>query len=139
MILRLCAFPWARDYLITKLPSDLVLLGPRSIFSSIWPKIKSLGSAPEVCVKDWERKEITIKERAIFHIACSDSARAASESVELVCEATGTSVNFKAHPLERIARDVKVIRQHVTVASHHIEDGGRVLLGLPPNGIMLKS
>ena len=86
-----------------------------------------------------EREEITLKERAIFHIACSDSARAASESVDLVCEAAGTSVNFKAHPLERIARDVKVIRQHVTVASHHIEDGGRVLLGLPPNGIMLKS
>ena len=130
MILRLCAFPWARDYLITKLPSDLVLLGPRSLvvelLNGMWQKAQ-------------ERKEITINERAIFHIACSDSARAAYESVELVCEAAGTSVNFKAHPLERIARDVKVIRQHVTVASHHIEDGGRVLLGLPPNGIMLKS
>jgi len=30
-----------------------------------------------------------------------------------------------------------VVRQHVTVASHHIEDAGRVLLGLEPEGLML--
>ena len=83
--------------------------------------------------------EITLNEKAIFHIACSDAARATAESVDRVCEAAGTSANFKGHPLERIARDVKVIRQHITVASHHIEDGGRVLLGLPANGMMLKS
>jgi hypothetical protein len=35
-------------------------------------------------------------------------------------------------------RDVKVIRQHVTVAPHHIEDAGRVLLGLPPEQLMLQ-
>ena len=96
------------------------------LLDGIWQKVQ-------------ERREISLKERAIFHIACSDSARAAAESVELVCEAAGTSVNFKAHPLERIARDVKVIRQHITVARHHLEDGGRVLLGLPPKGVMLKS
>ena len=83
--------------------------------------------------------EITMKEKALFHIACSDAARATAESVDRVCEAAGTSANFKRHPLERIARDVKVIRQHVAVASHHIEDGGRVLLGLPANGMMLRS
>jgi len=83
--------------------------------------------------------EITLKEKAIFHIACSDAARAAMESVDRVCDAAGTSANFKGHPLERIARDVKVIRQHITVASHHIEDGGRVLLGLPASGMMLRS
>ena len=79
------------------------------------------------------------KERAIFHIACSDAVRAAAESVDRVCEAAGTSANFRGHPLERIARDVKVVRQHVTVASHHIEDGGRVLLGLEPTGLMLRA
>jgi len=30
-----------------------------------------------------------------------------------------------------------VIRQHVTVAPHHLGDAGRVLLGLPPEGIIL--
>ena len=93
----------------------------------------------EMWQKVQDGKEISLKEKAIFHIACSDAARATAESVDRVCEAAGTSANFKGHPLERIARDVKVIRQHVTVASHHIEDGGRVLLGLPANGMMLRS
>ena len=93
----------------------------------------------EMWQKVQDGKEISLKEKAIFHIACSDAARAAAESVDRVCEVAGTSANFKGHPLERIARDVKVIRQHVTVASHHIEDGGRVLLGLPANGMMLRS
>ena len=86
-----------------------------------------------------EDEEISLKERALFQIACSDGARAAAESVDRVCDAAGTSGNFKGHPLERIARDVRVVRQHLTVASHHIEDGGRVLLGLPATGMMLRS
>jgi indole-3-acetate monooxygenase len=81
---------------------------------------------------------ITPRERALFQMACSDAAAAAVQAVELVCEASGTSANDKAHPLERLARDVRVVRQHVTVAPHHIEDGGRVLLGLPAEGTMLK-
>ena len=43
----------------------------------------------------------------------------------------------RAQALERIARDVRVVRQHVTVANHQIDDAGRVLLGLPAKGLML--
>ena len=75
--------------------------------------------------------------RALFHIACSDAVRGCAEAVEQVTEAAGTTANQRGHPLERIARDVRVVRQHVTVASHHIEDGGRMLLGLKPTGMML--
>jgi alkylation response protein AidB-like acyl-CoA dehydrogenase len=89
----------------------------------------------------WQRavaaEPIELKERALYQIACSDAASAAAEAVELVCEAAGTSANERGGPLERRARDIRVVRQHVTVAPHHIEDGGRVLLGLPPTGIML--
>jgi len=80
---------------------------------------------------------ISLHDRALFQIACSDAVSAAAEAVDMVCAAAGTSANDKANPLERIARDIRVVRQHVTVAPHHIEDGGRVLLGLPPQGIML--
>jgi indole-3-acetate monooxygenase len=89
----------------------------------------------------WQRacddEPIEIEERALFQIACSNAVSAAAEAVDLVCEAAGTSANERGGPLERRARDIRVVRQHVTVAPHHIEDGGRVLLGLPPNGIML--
>lgn len=85
-----------------------------------------------------KRGHITTKERAIFQIACSDAAKGCADAVELVSEAAGTTANQKGHPLERLSRDIRVVRQHITVASHHIEDGGRVLLGLEPTGMMLK-
>lgn len=83
------------------------------------------------------RGHITTKDRAIFQVACSNAVRACVEAVDLVCDAAGTSANFQENPLERISRDIRVVRQHVTVASHHIDDAGRVLLGLDPEGAML--
>jgi alkylation response protein AidB-like acyl-CoA dehydrogenase len=89
----------------------------------------------------WEQvlsgSHITTRERAVFQLACSDAVRSAVAAVDLVSDAAGTTANQKEHPLERIGRDVRVVRQHVTVASHHIDDAGRVLLGLPPEGLML--
>ena len=82
--------------------------------------------------------KIDMHDRALFQIACSDAVSAAAEAVDSICEAAGTSANERANPLERLARDVRVVRQHITVAPQHIEDGGRVLLGLPPEGAMLK-
>ena len=79
----------------------------------------------------------SVEQRALLQIACSDAARASAEAVDLVAEAAGTTANFLDSPLERRARDVRVISQHMTVAPHHLEDAGRVLLGLPPEGIML--
>ena len=58
--------------------------------------------------------------------------------MDLVCEAVGTTANELDSPLERIARDARVVRQHITVAPQHIIDGGRVLLGLEPNEVMLR-
>ena len=42
-------------------------------------------------------------------------------------------------PLERIGRDVRVVRQHATVAPHLMEDAGRVLLGLDSDTYVLRS
>ena len=73
---------------------------------------------------------VSLRQRALFHIVASDAARAAVEVVETLCEAAGTSANRLGEPLERIARDVRVVRQHATVAPHLMEDAGRTLLGL---------
>jgi len=83
------------------------------------------------------RDHITSKERAIFQLACSDTVRGSIEAINLVAEAAGTTANQKGHPLERIVRDVRVVGQHTTVAPHHIEDAGRLLLGLPAQEMML--
>ena len=82
-------------------------------------------------------REFPNRDRALLQIACSDAALACADAVDTVAEAAGTSANRLDSPLERQARDVRVIRQHVTVAPQHLEDAGRVLLGLEPEGLML--
>ena len=83
--------------------------------------------------------QVTPRQRAIFHIVASDAVRAAVEVVETVCEAAGTSANRIGEPLERIGRDVRVVRQHATVAPHLIEDAGRTLLGLESESFVVRS
>ena len=80
---------------------------------------------------------ITTRERALFQLACSDAARDCAEAVDVVAEAAGTTANQEGHPLERISRDIRVVRQHTTVAGHNLLDTGRVLLGLKPQSMML--
>ena len=79
------------------------------------------------------------KDRALFHIIASDTARASVETVDLLCEAAGTSANRIGDPLERISRDVRVVRQHATVAPHLMEDAGRTLLGLESESFVVRS
>lgn len=81
--------------------------------------------------------QLSYHDRAIAHILACDAVKAAIESVNYVTEAAGTSANVLGSPLERIVRDVRVVQQHVTVAPHHMEDAGRVLLGMEPRGILL--
>ena len=89
----------------------------------------------------WEKVQqhghISSRERAMFQLACSDSVRGCIQAVAALCEAAGTSANQKGHPLERIQRDIRVVGQHVSVAPHHIEDAGRIMLGLPAQEMML--
>lgn len=74
--------------------------------------------------------DVAARDRALFQIVACDATRAAVDVVETLCEAAGTSANRIGEPLERIARDVRVVRQHATVAPHLLEDAGRTLLGL---------
>jgi alkylation response protein AidB-like acyl-CoA dehydrogenase len=73
-----------------------------------------------------------------FQAACSLATADLCTAVDLLADAAGTTANFKDHPLDRASRDIRVIRQHASVASHHVEDAGRVLLGLAGEGLMLR-
>ena len=88
----------------------------------------------ELAASSWDTvlagDDVGPRERALFNIVASDAARGAVEVVEMLSEAAGTSANRIGEPLERIGRDVRVVRQHATVAPHLIEDAGRTLLGL---------
>ncbi len=96
-------------------------------------------SVEEIWQQVVDQARVPRKTLALFQAACSDAVSGCAEAVDGVAEAAGTTANAKGHPLERVARDVRVVRQHATVAIHHMEDAGRVLLGLPAEGLMLRS
>ena len=91
----------------------------------------------EMWAKAQAGETIHREEIAMFQIACSASVRGCIEAVDHVAQAAGTSANPIDSPLERPIRDVRVVGQHLTVAPHHIEDGGRLLLGVPAQDMML--
>ena len=97
----------------------------------------------ELAEQSWQTvlagDEVAPRLQALFHIVASDAARGAVEVVEALCEAAGTTANRIGQPLERIARDVRVVRQHATVAPHLMEDAGRALLGLPAESAVVRS
>lgn len=88
----------------------------------------------ERCWRTLLADEEATRDETLLQIVACDAARAAVEVVETLCEAAGTSANRVGEPLERIARDVRVVRQHATVAPHVLEDAGRALLELHPMG-----
>ncbi len=96
-----------------------------------------LQDADQVWQAVQKNRRIAVEDRALFQISCSHAVAECVAAVELLAEAAGTSANHLGSPIERAQRDVRVVRQHVTVAPYHIEDGGRVLLGLEPDGNML--
>jgi alkylation response protein AidB-like acyl-CoA dehydrogenase len=109
--------------------AELRVLGARALvmdlLAALWQDILAARRVPA-------------QRLAIFQAACSDAVAGACTAVDLLADAAGTTANMAGHPLERPSRDVRVVRQHVTVASHHIDDAGRVLLGLPAEGAMLR-
>lgn len=78
------------------------------------------------------------RELATFQALCSMTVADLCAAVDQLADAAGTTANFRGHPLDRASRDIRVVRQHASVASHHIEDAGRVLLGLRGAGLMLR-
>ncbi len=87
----------------------------------------------DICQRE---SNLTDQDRALAHVLACDTVKAAIDCVDFLLEAAGTSSNFLDSPLNRIARDVRVVQQHTTVSPHHMGDAGRVLLGLEPRGIL---
>lgn len=91
----------------------------------------------EMWEKVQQREHISSQERGLFQLACSDAVAGCIECVDTLAQAAGTTASQEAHPLERLVRDIRVVGQHTSVAPQHIEDAGRLLLGLPAEEVML--
>ena len=77
----------------------------------------------------FSEQALTDQEVAIAHLLAGEASTGCVQVVESLLEAAGTSANFIGHPLERIARDIRVIRQHTTVSPQHIDDAAHALIG----------
>ena len=73
---------------------------------------------------------------AIAHLLASEATTGCVYVVESLLEAAGTSANYLGHPLEKLARDIRVIRQHTTVSPQHIDHIGQALIGNGLNGFL---
>jgi len=84
------------------------------------------------------QRKISSERRAIFQLACSGTVQQCTAAVQALGEAAGTTANFAGNRFNRCLRDLPVVRSHTTVSGTHIEDAGRILLGQPATGLMLK-
>lgn len=66
------------------------------------------------------------------------SAELCRKAVIMICEATGTSIHYLDHPLQRILRDIMVATSHI-VFDHDVvyEQHGRGMLGMPATSIIV--
>lgn len=97
-----------------------------------------LALMDEFWLASTDGRKISGGRRALFQIACSGAVQQCTAAVQSLGEAAGTSANLAGSRFNRCLRDLPVVRSHITVASTHIEDGGRILLGQPATGLMLK-
>jgi alkylation response protein AidB-like acyl-CoA dehydrogenase len=65
--------------------------------------------------------------------ASSHAIRTATEAVDVLYSLAGTSAIYQSNPLERLSRDLRVMRQHVLTQPLWPEQAGRVRLGLAPD------
>lgn len=74
---------------------------------------------------------------ARLRLAIVTATRLSRRSVELVRDYSGMSAILKPSPIERFCRDVGAVTQHVGVAAGRFHTVGRVLLGLPPESLIV--
>ena len=68
---------------------------------------------------------------ATVFAASAHAIRTATEAVDALYSIAGTAAIYQNSPLERISRDLRVMRQHVLTQPLWPEQAGRIRLGLP--------
>ena len=72
---------------------------------------------------------LCVKQRAMLWLASTQAAIAATQAVELMFSAGGSTSVYTSSPLERCLRDIRTAGQHVCVVPSNFEMVGQALLG----------
>jgi alkylation response protein AidB-like acyl-CoA dehydrogenase len=79
-----------------------------------------------------DRAGPTVDLRMAVRLAAADTVRRSNEVISYVCAGAGASVYQRTHPLQRLQRDVEVLKGHVIFDwDRTTELAGRIELGLP--------
>jgi len=81
--------------------------------------------------------EPTIEERAAYRLAGIHAFRASKGVVDRMYEAAGGSSLYRKSALDRHFRDIATITQHAFANERVYGEGGRALMGLDPQSMML--
>lgn len=77
--------------------------------------------------------EPSIEVRMACRLAAAHTVRISRSAISTVCEGSGASIYLAGAPLQRLQRDVEVLKGHVLFDwDRTAELGGRIALGLPP-------
>ncbi|MBP7629682.1 MAG: hypothetical protein KA758_04475 [Acidimicrobiales bacterium] len=78
----------------------------------------------------------TVADRMDARLAAASTVRLARQAISTVCEGSGASIYAETSPLQRLQRDVEVLKGHVIFDwDRCAELAGRIALGLEPSPI----
>ncbi len=82
-------------------------------------------------------REVSLRQRVDFQLVHTQVFAMCTEAVELIYKARGGSAVYTGNVLDRCLRDIVTMNQHVVNSLRVYATGGRLLLGLPTEELLL--
>jgi alkylation response protein AidB-like acyl-CoA dehydrogenase len=82
-------------------------------------------------------REVSLRQRVDFQLVHTQVFAMCTEAVELIYKARGGSAVYTGNVLDRCLRDIVTMNQHVVNSLRVYATGGRLLLGLPAEELLL--
>jgi alkylation response protein AidB-like acyl-CoA dehydrogenase len=82
-------------------------------------------------------REVSLRQRVDFQLVHTQVFAMCTEAVELIYKARGGSAVYAGNVLDRCLRDIVTMNQHVVNSLRVYATGGRLLLGLPVEELLL--
>jgi len=79
-----------------------------------------------------EGRPISTRQRTVVHLASVHAATLATQAVDMMWDAAGSSAIFTSSPLDRCFRDAHTGRKNIAINPEHYGRIGRMFLGLDP-------
>jgi alkylation response protein AidB-like acyl-CoA dehydrogenase len=136
-----------REMAVSKVPAaSMARLADQPVAQIALAEAEGIWMAANAVLQDtaratWEKVDaeqaFSLDDAARLRLAIVTSARLSRRVTELVREQSGMSAILKPSAIDRACRDVGAVTQHVGVAAARFHTVGRVLMGLPPESLIV--